>query len=317
MNKISVIIPVYNVEPYIRRCLDSVVNQTYTNLEILLINDGSTDNCGFICDEYTAKDSRIKVFHKPNGGLSSALNVGLENFTGDYLGFVDSDDWIERDMFEVLLSAAKLGNVPISVAGYFTDTEAKSVKTENLGRIPEGVVSTENMLVYSLNREYYRAFCGYVWNKLYSADIIRNSNIRFDERIGFAMDALFFTSLVTHTKCTGVYIDKPLYHYIIRDSSISNNNPLRNRKYTFPVYQTIIDMLDGAGYQNVSIWPKKLYCFMAGYYAEIAIEFGNGEILAELQKEIKLYLKEYIDISKQYPDRVEWITKLLAATHVV
>ena len=105
MAKISVIVPVYNVESYLRKCLDSVINQTYSDLEILLINDGSFDNCGEICDEYAGKDARIKVFHKENGGLSSALNVGLKNVSGDYIGFVDSDDWIELDMYQKLHNA--------------------------------------------------------------------------------------------------------------------------------------------------------------------------------------------------------------------
>lgn len=99
---ISVIVPVYNVEPYIRQCLDSIISQTYQNLEIILVDDGSPDNCGAICDEYACCDNRIKVIHKENGGLSSARNVGLRVAHGEYLGFVDSDDWIESDMFEYL-----------------------------------------------------------------------------------------------------------------------------------------------------------------------------------------------------------------------
>src|SRR5699024_9631307 len=99
--KISVIVPVYKVESYLERCILSIIKQTYKNLEIILVNDGSPDNCGELCDIYAKKDSRIKVIHKKNGGLSDARNVALDIATGDYIGFVDSDDWININMYEV------------------------------------------------------------------------------------------------------------------------------------------------------------------------------------------------------------------------
>ena len=118
--KISVIIPVYKVEPYLRQCLDSVVGQTYNNLEIIIIDDGSPDNCGVICDEYAAKDDRIIVIHKENGGLSAARNDGLELATGEWVAFVDSDDWCELDYYEQLLRAKGDRMPDIFWAGGFT-----------------------------------------------------------------------------------------------------------------------------------------------------------------------------------------------------
>ena len=115
--KISVIVPVYKVEPYLRKCLDSIVNQTYENLEIILVDDGSPDNCGAICDEYAARDKRITVIHKPHGGVSSARNAGLAAATGEWLGWVDSDDWIEPDMYEYLLHGARKYGADIAVCG--------------------------------------------------------------------------------------------------------------------------------------------------------------------------------------------------------
>ena len=98
---VSIIVPIYKVEPYLRRCLDSIVNQTYTNLEIILVDDGSPDNCPQTCDEYAAKDNRIIVIHKENGGLSDARNIGLDIWKGDYISFVDSDDWVEKKYIEI------------------------------------------------------------------------------------------------------------------------------------------------------------------------------------------------------------------------
>ena len=116
--KVSVIVPVYNVEKYLKRCLDSIIDQTYSNIEIILIDDGSTDNSGTICDRYTKNDKRIIVIHKENGGLSSARNAGIEIATGKYLCFIDSDDYIENDMIEYLYCGIKKYDVDIATCGF-------------------------------------------------------------------------------------------------------------------------------------------------------------------------------------------------------
>lgn len=118
---ISIIVPVYKVEAYLRRCLDSIVNQTYRNLEIILVDDGSPDNCPAICDEYAAKDSRVKVIHQKNAGVSAARNAGLDAAIGDYIAFVDSDDWIELDTYEVALSKLSNEKLDIVAFGYFCE----------------------------------------------------------------------------------------------------------------------------------------------------------------------------------------------------
>ena len=311
MSKISIIIPVYNVEPDIRRCLDSVVNQTYKNLEILLINDGSTDNGGSICDEYVESDNRVQVFHTENRGASAAKNVGIENSTGWCIGFVDADDWVEPDMFEVLHKAIKENDVPISVVSYYRDTDTESLAVTNKEPVPPGIIPTKEFLLYSLKRDYHLGFCGYIWNKLFRADMIRDGKHLFDENAGFGEDALFCTSVILGNRCTCVYIDKPLYHYNIREESISNRNPVSNRKSAFFVYETISNLLDKSDYSDVSIWAKRLYCFLASYYAELAIKSGDEDITAEMQVEMKRYLSEYIETNKQYPDRIERIHNLL------
>lgn len=116
---ISVIVPVYNVEKYLSKCIDSILAQTYKNLEIILVDDGSPDNCPKICDEYAKKDNRIKVIHKENGGLSAARNVALDIAKGEYIGFVDSDDFIAEDMYEVLYNLAEKYNAEISSVSFY------------------------------------------------------------------------------------------------------------------------------------------------------------------------------------------------------
>ena len=118
--KISVVVPVYNVEEYLDQCVESLVGQTYKNLEVILVDDGSPDNCPAMCDEWAERDNRIKVIHKENGGVSSARNAALDIASGDYIGFVDSDDWIEPDMYEILIKNAKKYDADISrCAGLF------------------------------------------------------------------------------------------------------------------------------------------------------------------------------------------------------
>ena len=117
--KISVIVPVYNVEQYLERCVDSIINQTYKNLEIILVNDGSTDNSGQLCDELAKKDDRIRVIHKKNGGLSDARNVGIDEAESELIGFIDSDDYIDEDMYELLINNMKNANADLSMCGHF------------------------------------------------------------------------------------------------------------------------------------------------------------------------------------------------------
>ncbi|UOK56378.1 glycosyltransferase [Bacillus sp. OVS6] len=119
MPAISIVVPIYNVEKYLHKCIDSILSQNFTDLEIVLVNDGSTDSCGRICDEYSIKDNRVKVIHKKNGGLSDARNTGIEISTGDFIGFVDSDDWVEPNMYETLYNLCISNSADISTCSIF------------------------------------------------------------------------------------------------------------------------------------------------------------------------------------------------------
>ncbi len=180
---ISVIVPIYKVEPYLQQCVDSILNQTYSDLEILLIDDGSPDRCGEICDEYAKKDKRIRVFHTENRGLSAARNLGIQESTGSFLGFVDSDDWLDNDMYEVLLDRIVDTQADISGCGFYTELSTNP-KTSNLEEtIYSGVESEIALLDGKVSN--------YVWNKLYRRDVFRNVSFpegilkRFLQCIGF------------------------------------------------------------------------------------------------------------------------------------
>ena len=165
---ISIIIPVYNVEKYINKCLESVINQTYRNLEIILVDDGSEDKSGKICEEISIKDNRIRVIHKENGGLSDARNIGLDNSNGEYIAFIDSDDFIERDMIEFLYYNINKYDADISICSNYIfdeeeciDNSTKEIKVYNRLEILKEVLLDEKIRSYA-------------WNKMYKRDLFYN-----------------------------------------------------------------------------------------------------------------------------------------------
>ena len=171
---ISVIIPVYKVEPYLRKCVDSVCNQTFRDLEIILVDDGSPDNCGKICDEYAAKDNRIVVIHKENGGISSARNAGIDIAQGEFLGFVDSDDWIEPDMYEFLYNNLIQEDADISVCGGYEHRDDRI--TDLIDPSIRAVASGHDAVDLFLPME---TAGNASWNKLFRRHMF--SQIRFPE----------------------------------------------------------------------------------------------------------------------------------------
>ncbi len=210
--KISVIVPVYKVEKYLNKCVDSIINQTYKNLEIILVDDGSPDNCGKICDEYSKKDNRIKVIHKENGGLSSARNAGLEIATGDYIGFVDSDDWIEKSMYSDMLNCAVKNNADVVRCGFFRH-ENENIECVN-GTQMEYILDKEYRLIELIDGGLLE---GAAWNKLYKKYIFQD--IRYDETI-FRNEDSIATYYILKKAYNVVFIDKCEYNYLIRSGSI-------------------------------------------------------------------------------------------------
>ena len=206
MNKslISVIIPVYNAEKYLDQCLHSIVNQTHKNLEIILVNDGSSDNSGAICDEWGKKDSRIKVLHKDNGGSSSSRNLGLKNANGEYIGFVDSDDYIAEDMYEIMLSELIDSQKGISCCSDYLVLEDEVVVDKN-NIVKRGVYNTEEAL-----NEVFKFKAGTsVWRRLYKKDVLDGLEFPNGET-----NEEFPIIIPTHIKANGmVHVGKALYYY--------------------------------------------------------------------------------------------------------
>lgn len=213
---ISVIVPVYKVEPYLQQCVDSILNQTYRDLEVLLIDDGSLDRCGEICDEYGRKDKRVRVFHTENRGLSAARNLGLQEATGEYIGFVDADDWIEPNMYEVLLKRLEETRADICVCGLWYEY----FDSKNVSQLKE-VVYTGKKSVCALIDGTIQS---YAWNKLYCRDIFKC--IKYPEGKNFEDIVTTYRLFVNARKVSLISI--PEYHYRIREGSITQTHSAKN-----------------------------------------------------------------------------------------
>ncbi|MDU6472960.1 glycosyltransferase family 2 protein [Intestinibacter bartlettii] len=224
MPKVSIVVPIYNVEKYLEQCLDSIINQTLKDIEIILVDDGSPDNCPQMCDDYAKKDSRIKVVHKKNGGLSSARNAGIEVAIGDYIGFIDSDDYIELDMYEKMYNIARESNVDFVMSDYYRVSDEGKIKATL--DMNEGIYDKKKIkkdifptLIMGDDINYGRLLS--VWNCLYKRELLYQNNLMFDEEVKYSEDNLF--SSIIGYKANSFYYMKGsyLYNYRYNPNSIS------------------------------------------------------------------------------------------------
>lgn len=216
---ISIIVPIYKVEEYFDRCIKSIVNQTYKNLEIILVDDGSPDNCPKLCDEWAKKDKRIKVIHKENSGVSEARNTGIDNANGEFICFVDSDDYLQLDFIEKLISKQIVTNADIVYCKYnLFDASGKFVKV-NEDELELFISSNDIKYLYTS-----KIACA-VWRKIYRINIIKNQRFRSDLRYG---EDLYFTTELTLKNIKTAYVNEYLYNYFINNSSVTHVYSVKN-----------------------------------------------------------------------------------------
>lgn len=265
MKKISVIIPVYKVEKYLDRCLESVVNQTYSNLEIILVDDGSPDRCGELCDQWAEKDSRIKVIHKKNGGLGFARNSGLDVATGDYIAFVDSDDYLDVTMYEKLMKQAEATDSDIVFCGHIK--ELSNGEKIPVSDFKETKVFDKKYLLL-LSQGFFKPsefkqglLTMSVWHAIYRRSII---NCRFhserevcSEDISFQVETMLNSSKVS-------FIPDALYVYCYNGESLSNSYSIDK----FERYKTLNRILNQI-YEKYDIDSASDYCVFMMAFASI------------------------------------------------
>jgi glycosyltransferase involved in cell wall biosynthesis len=274
--KISIIVPVYKVEPYIRKCVDSILAQTLTDFELILVDDGSPDNCGEICGNYAKKDYRVKVIHKDNGGLSSARNAGLDIAKGDFIGFVDSDDWIEPDMYELLYDMCIKNKCEIANCTSIIYFKNKTVKN---GTHPLTIHNKNQAMKSMLEGQLYDEV---VWTKLIKRTLLEE--IRFPA--GLIYEDTAFTYKVIHKSNRVCCIGSPKYHYIKRENS-TMDQAIKNIR------------IDG-----VLIYDE-MYQFIEKYYPElcelVALKLANSAMvilnLISFNTNFSKYNKEYSQVA--------------------
>ncbi len=233
---LTIIIPVYNTAPYLPDCLTSILGQTFSDFELLLINDGSTDGSGTICDEYAKKDNRIRVFHKGNGGVSSARNLGLDNARGEWIYFVDSDDELLPGGLQTLVDGI-CDDVDIVGGGY----ERFGPNGELLEAVDERVTTAlskeETLLIVSNDRPKYYSYLGYMWMWMFRSSVIRSHHLRFDTSIKIKEDTLFLVQYACASNGRTHFNTAPVYKYKMREESAMGNL----QKRFSPAYQTSFD----------------------------------------------------------------------------
>lgn len=252
--KISVIVPVYNVEQYLCQCIDSILSQSYRNFELLLINDGSKDNSGKICDEYAERDDRIRVFHAENGGVSKARNLGLDYAKGDYVCFVDSDDWIDKDVFSCVESNMK--NADIVQFG-FRKINGSIIEDSN---VPKNILELST-LDYCYLHLYHPAVCGYI----VKLDIINNNKIAFPVGIKYGEDqALILKTLMCSSKI--IVLDRHFYNYRIREGSAMNTSlSLSMGKDHLLAVENVLHFMYSKGIEMTPLYLRVFRSFVISY----------------------------------------------------
>lgn len=278
MPAISVIVPVYKVEKYINKCIDSILEQTFIDFELLLVDDGSPDNCGAICDTYAQRDKRVKVIHKENGGLSDARNVALDVMQGEYVFFVDSDDWITNDALETMYSALRRTGAEVATGNIISVYEDGKEKTLYSPTSVETILKGEELLTTLLRPN--------ACNRLYKAEIFKN--------LRYPVERLYEDAFVYHKILAQidsmVLTGKCSYFYLVRNGSIMNSK--YNIKFT-DIVDAVYDRakwLDSIG-QNKLANETRLFVYSQVAVAYAHIDKKNSEYLKRLN-EIKIIYDE-------------------------
>lgn len=229
--KLSIIVPVYGVEKYIDKCLNSLVKQSLKEIEIIVVNDGTKDNSQKIIDKYVKKyPDKIKSYIKENGGQGSARNYGLKKTTGEYIGYVDSDDFVEKDMYKKLYNKAKENNYDIVVCGNYNVSE--DYQNKNI-----------DAFINNYNTDLENIFFGKmaVWNKIYKRDILIKNKLEFKEKVWY--EDLAFTLKAIMNSNTFAFIDEPLYDYLIREGSTMNNSNVQRNLEILDAFDDILSYI--------------------------------------------------------------------------
>ena len=264
--KVSVIIPIYNAEKYLRRCIESVLKQDFEDCELLLVDDGSKDSSGHICDEYAKQDERVRVIHKENSGVSDSRNLAISKARGEYLQFMDSDDWITPDATGLLVRSAMENACDLVIADFYRVIGERLAHKGDIR--DEGVMSREEFALQMMEKPadfYY----GVLWNKLYRRDIIKNNGLSMDKDISWCEDFIFNMEYIRHVK--NVYaLRVPIYYYVKTPGSLASqgtsiSKTIRMKKMVFKCYNDFYkDVFEEEDYEKIRLQVYRFLIDAAG-----------------------------------------------------
>lgn len=288
MPKVSIILPIYGVEKYLRQCVDSILSQTLKDIEIILVDDGGKDNCPSICDEYAKKDNRVVVIHKKNTGYGHSINVGIDKATSDYIGIIDSDDWIEPDMFEVLYQQAIETDADFVKSDFFKYSGLKNTnKKANI--IPNDI---SDKPIKPLDYPSVMNMGPSMWTAIYKKEFLTQNNIRLLETPGASYQdtGFHFKTLLTAQKAC--FIDKALYHYRTDNASSS----VKDMKKVFCVCDEWGDIFNWAKEQGIFDRVSGLLCALK--YNTYMWNFKR--LSGNIQKQfLKRFSEEFKELEQQ------------------
>lgn len=291
---ISIIIPVYNVEQYLERCVKSVINQTYKDLQIILVDDGAKDSSGQMCDELAKLDNRIEVIHKENGGLSDARNHGMRIAKGKYIGFVDSDDYIAEDMFETLYRVITENESDISIVSFYEMYNDKLIGVRDSGKLE--IMNKQEAIKELLIDTKIQS---YAWNKLFKKELF--DGLEFPTGKNFEDIA---TTLLLFEKCDKVaLLEEPKYYYLRRDNSIIG---VRNTKtytdYLEVIYDKYMYLKDK--YPEIEMYNAYNFIINMIWVYTIIVTFGLDDVYKEFEKRYELF-KELVEKYNEIPNMLD------------
>ena len=258
---VSIIVPVYNAEKTLARCVDSILNQTYEDYELLLVNDGSTDSSGALCDAYAARDSRVQVFHKENAGVSNARNLALSQARGTYLQFLDSDDWITPEATLSLVRAAEDHQCDLVISDFY---RVVGERVSHKGDIDEDTVLTREEYAAHMMENPADFYYGVLWNKLYCRQIVEDHHLRMDPEISWCEDFMFNLEYIRYAE-TFRALQVPIYYYVKTKGSLANQSltiskTVKMKLMVFEYYQRFFkSVLDEEEYEKSRL---KVYRFL-------------------------------------------------------
>ncbi|MBE5882419.1 MAG: glycosyltransferase [Lachnospiraceae bacterium] len=312
--ELSIIIPLYNAIDTLDRCLANILSERRIEMEVILVNDSSTDDTLRLCEKYVSADERVSCVTRPNGGVAAARDTGFAAAKGEYITFVDQDDWVETDTYFVSVKRAQEQDADMVVFNYTKDTGSQVEHMVNRGGILPVTEDKDKLVEYAFFREEYRGFAAYVWNKIFKREFLLKNNISLESGLRRGDDIVFCSKVAACAPKT-IYIDKEFYHYVQREDSITHTMTADNLERLEEIltgYDISMKWLYEMGVSERALdYMRCFYVFHASVLYGLAKQCGVEEKQRAYQKEMKRYFAQYKKQNAPYPSRIEQVAMMI------